>query len=135
MWVPNFKALNDPERLIRCQNKKKILLSLGPSPLVAYNNIYIYIYIGIESGSSQPKPDEVKMVLCKRGVWNALFSLADTEGQMSIKNGRSPALRFFIALAKARRVARRDQGSGLALPESCRGCYWSRYDAEPEIGD
>ena len=51
---------------------------------------------------------------------------------MSIKNGRSPALRFFfIALAKARRY----QGGGLALLESCRGCCWSRYDAEPEIGD
>ena len=41
----------------------------------------------------------------------------------------------FIALAKARCVARRDQGGGLALPESCRGCCRGRYDAELEIGD
>ena len=32
-------------------------------------------YLGTDSGSRQPKPDEVKMVLYSRGVWNALFSL------------------------------------------------------------
>ena len=33
-------------------------------------------YLGTDSGSSLEKPDEVKMVLYSRGVWNALFSLA-----------------------------------------------------------
>ena len=32
-------------------------------------------------------------------------------------------------------VARRYQGGGLTLLESCRGCCWSRYDTKPEIGD
>ena len=33
-------------------------------------------YLDTDSGSRQPKPDEVKVVLYSRGVWNALFSLA-----------------------------------------------------------
>ena len=67
---------------------------------------------------------------------NALFSLADTEWHVSIKNGRSLALLGFfkIVLAMLRCVARRYQGGGLTLLESCRGCCWSRYDAKPEIG-
>ena len=40
---------------------------------------------------------------------------------------------FFIVLAMLRCVARRYQGSGLTLLESCRGCCWSRYYAKPEI--
>ena len=74
--------------------------------------------------------------LYSRGARNALFSLTDAEWHMSIKNGRSPALLFFlILLAMLRCVARRYQGGGLTLLESCRGCCWSRYDAEPEIGE
>ena len=57
------------------------------------------------------------------------FSLAVTEGHMSIKNGRSPALLFYC-FGRGTSVARRDQGGGLALPESCRGCCRSRYDAK-----
>ena len=71
--------------------------------LVSGRVLKIPSYLGIESGSNQPKPDEVKMVLyiveeCEMPC----FSLAFTEGQMSIKNGRS-GLTFFIALAEARR--------------------------------
>ena len=53
------------------------------------------------------------------------------------KNGRSPALLFFLfCFGRGTSVARRDQGAGLALPESCRGFCRSRYDAKkPEIGD
>ena len=32
-------------------------------------------------------------------------------------------------------MARRYQGGGLTLLESCRGCCWSRYDTKPEIGE
>ena len=94
-------------------------------------------YLVIESGSSRPKPDEVKSTLKGRGARNALFSLADAEWHMSIKKGRSPALLvfFFIVLAMLRCVARRYQGDSLTLLESCQGCCWSRYDAEPEICD
>ena len=42
---------------------------------------------------------------------------------------------FLIVLAMLRCVARRYQGGRLTLLESCRGCCWSRYDAEPEIGE
>ena len=42
---------------------------------------------------------------------------------------------FFIVLAMLRCVARRYQGGGLTLLESCRGCCLSRYDAKPEIGE
>ena len=82
-------------------------------------------YLGTESGSGQPKPDEVKMVLYSRGVWNALFFIGCYWRTDVCKNGRSPGF-YFIALVEARR----DQRGGLALPESCRGCCRSRYDAK-----
>ena len=53
-------------------------------------------YLVIESGSSLSKPDEVMTTLYSRGARNALFSLADAEWHMSIKNGRSPALLGFF---------------------------------------
>ena len=61
------------------------------------------------------------------------FSLAVTEGQMSI---RTAEVRPYIyCFGRGTSIARRDQGGGLALPESCWGCCWSRYDAKkPEIG-
>ena len=93
-------------------------------------------YLVIESGSSWSKPDEVMTTLYYRGARNSLFSLADAEWHMSIKNGRSPALQIFlIALTMLRCVAHRYQGGGLTLLESCRGCCWSQYDAKPEIGE
>ena len=55
-------------------------------------------YLIIESGSSWSKPDEVMTALYSRGAQNALFSLADAEWHMSIKNGRSPALLGFLKL-------------------------------------
>ena len=92
-------------------------------------------YLVIESGSSWSKPDEVMTTLYSRGARNALFSLADSEWHMSIKNGWSSAwLGFFIVLVMLRCVARCYQGGGLTLLESCRGCCWSWYDAKPEIG-
>ena len=45
-------------------------------------------YHGTDSGSSRAKPDEVKMVLYSRGVWNALFSLAVYWKTDVYKNGR-----------------------------------------------
>ena len=87
-------------------------------------------YLGTKSGSSQPKQDEVKMVLYSRGVWNALFFISCYWRTDVYKNGRSPALSFFLfCFGRGTRVARRDQGGGLALPESCRGFCQSRYDA------
>ena len=53
-------------------------------------------YLVIESGSSWSKPDEVMTTLYSRGAQNAPFSLADAKWHMSIKNGRSPALRIFF---------------------------------------
>ena len=47
--------------------------------------------------------EEVKMVLYRRGGWNALFSLAVYKKTVVYKNGRSPAfLFFFFALVEAR---------------------------------
>ena len=43
---------------------------------ISWQVLKITSYLGTDSGSRQPKPDEVKMVLYSRGVWNALFSLA-----------------------------------------------------------
>ena len=63
------------------------------------------------------------------------FSLAVTEGQMSIRTAEVWPY-YFYCFGRGTSVARRDQGVGLALPESCRGCCRSRYDAKnPEIGD
>ena len=93
-------------------------------------------YLVIKSGSSRSKPDEVMITLYSRGARFVLFSLADAEWHMSIKNGQSPPYWvIFIVLAILRCVARRYQGGNLTLLESCRGCCWSRYDAKPEIGD
>ena len=36
---------------------------------------------------------------------------------------------FFFCFGRGTSVTRRDQGGGLALPESCQGCCRSRYDA------
>ena len=63
-------------------------------------------------------------------MWNALFSLAVYWRTDVYKNGRSPALLVFFCIGRGTSVARRDHGGGLALPESCRGYCWSRYDAE-----
>ena len=62
------------------------------------------------------------------------FSLTVTEGQMSI---RTAEVRPYVyCFGRGTSVARRDLGGGLALPESCRGCCRSRYDAKKfEIGD
>ncbi len=63
------------------------------------------------------------------------FSLAVTEGQMSIRTAEVRPYQFF-SFGRGTRVARRDQGGGLALPKSCWGCCWSRYDAKKnEISD
>ena len=79
--------------------------------------IYIYIY--------------------SRGVWNALFFIGCYWMTDVYKNGRSPALLFFcfwvcffcfFCFGRGMSVPRRDQGGGLALPESCRGFCRSRYD-------
>ena len=43
---------------------------------------------------------------------------------------------YIFCFGRGTSVARRDQGVGLALPESCRGFCRSRYDAKKlEIGD
>ena len=70
-----------------------------------------------------------------RGARNALFSLADAERYMSIRTVKvwPYCFVFFVVLAMLRCVAHGYQGGGLTLLESCRGCCWSRYDAEPEI--
>ena len=84
-------------------------------------------YLGTESGSSQPKPDEVKMVLyIVEECGMACFSLAVNEGQMSIRTAEvQPYLKFFFCFGRGTSVAHRDQGGGLALPESCRCFYQS----------
>ena len=80
-------------------------------------SVKIPSYLGTKSGSCQPKPDEVKMVLyiveeCEMPC----FSLAVTEGQMSI---RTAEVRPYVyCFGRGTSVARRDQGGGLALPES-----------------
>ena len=56
------------------------------------------------------------------------FSLAVTEGQMSIKTAEVRP--YVYCFGRGTSVARRDQGGGLALPESCRGFCRSRYDAK-----
>ena len=61
-------------------------------------SIKITSYLGTDSGSSQAKPDEVKMVLYSRGVWNALFSLAVYKKTDVYKNSRSPAFIIFYLL-------------------------------------
>ena len=53
-------------------------------------------YLGTESGNSQPKPEEVKMVLYSRGVWNALFFIGWYWRTDVYKNGRSPALLWLL---------------------------------------
>ena len=69
------------------------------------------------------------MVLYSRGGWNALFFIGCYWRTDVYKNGRSLALLFYC-FGRGTSVARRDQGGGLALPESCRGCCRSRYDAK-----
>ena len=78
-------------------------------------------YLGTESGSSQSKPDEVKVVLyiaeeCGMPCFHWLF----TEGQMSIRTTevRPYLVFFFFCFGRGTSVARRDHGGGLALPES-----------------
>ena len=86
--------------------------------------------------SSQPKPDEVKMVLyiveeCEMPC----FSLAVTEWQMSIRTAEVRLYCFFffcffsLCFGRGTSVVRRDQGGGLALLESCQSFCRSRYDA------
>ena len=61
------------------------------------------------------------------------FSLAVYWRTDVYKNGRSPALLlnfFFFCFGRGTSVARRDQGGGLAPPESCRGFCQSRYDTK-----
>ena len=49
---------------------------------------------------------------------------------------RTAEVRPYYFFGKGTSVSRRDQGGGLAFPESFRGCCRSRYDAKkPEIGD
>ena len=63
------------------------------------------------------------------------FSLAVTEGQMSIRTAEVRPYYFFY-FGRGTSVARRDQGRSLALPESCWGFCWSRYDVKKtKIGD
>ena len=65
-----------------CSLKIKILIQdMYPLKIVIFFVIHgrvlkITSYLGTDSGSRLPKPDEVKMVLYSRGMWNALFSLA-----------------------------------------------------------
>ena len=65
------------------------------------------------------------------------FSLAVTEGQMSIRMAEvQPYYIFLFCFGRGTSVAHRNQGGGLALPESCRGFCWSQYDAKkPEISN
>ena len=64
-----------------------------------------------------------------------MVSLAVTEGQVSMRTAEVQSY-YFYYFGRDTSVARRDQGGGLALPESCRGCCRSRYDAKKnEIGD
>ena len=58
------------------------------------------------------------------------FSLTVTEGQMSIRTAEVRPYFKIFCFGRGTSVARRDQGGGLALPESCRGFCWSRYDAK-----
>ena len=67
--------------------------------------------------------------LYNRGVWNALFFIGCYWRTDVYQNGRSPAL-LFDCFGRGTSVARRDQGGGLALPESSQGCCRSRYDAK-----
>ena len=67
------------------------------------------------------------MVLYSRGVWNALFFIGCYWRTDVYKNGRSLALLFYC-FGRGTSAARRDQGSGLDLPVSYRGCCRSRYD-------
>ena len=53
-----------------------------------------------------------------------------TKRQMSIRTVEARPYYFFLCFGRGTSVARRDHGGGLALPESCRGYCWSRYDAE-----
>ena len=57
------------------------------------------------------------------------FSLAVTEGQISIRTAEVRPY-YFFCFGRGTSVVRHDQGGGLALPESCRGCCRSRYDAK-----
>ena len=60
--------------------------------------------------------------------------MAVTEGQMSIRTAKVRP--YIYCFGRGTSIACRDQGGGLALPESCRGCCRSRYDAKkPKIGD
>ena len=56
---------------------------------------------------------------------------------MLLKDRRMAEVRPYVyCFGRGTSVARCNQGGGLALPESCRGCCQSRYDAKkPEIGD
>ena len=85
--------------------------------------------------------DEVKMVFyIVEECGMPCFSLAVTEWQMTIRTAEvRPYCFFFVVFfcfGRGTSVARRDQGGGLTLPESCPGFCRSRYDAQkPEIGD
>ena len=88
-------------------------------------------YLGTESRSSQPKPDEVKMVLyIVQEYGMPCFSLAVTEGQMCIRTAEVRPYYFFVCFGRGTSVACHDQGGGLAFPESCWGFCRSRYDAK-----
>ena len=126
--------------LIRSQSNKwclagqiwrEIRVSLVKCKSWTRTSIKITSYPGTDSGSSREKPDEVKMVLYSRGVWNACFHWLFTKRQMSIRTARSPAFYlFFLRFGRGTSVARRDHGGGLALLESSRGYCRSWYDTE-----
>ena len=69
---------NDLRNLLSTIQKKGTPLNVNILILarLSYLSIKITSYLGTDSGSSREKPDEVKMVLYSRVVWNALFSLA-----------------------------------------------------------
>ena len=94
-----------------------------------WTSIKIPSYLGTESGSNQTKLDEVKMVLyIVEECGMPCFSLAVTEWQMSIRMAEVQPY-YIFCFGGGMSVSRRDQGGGLALPESCRGFCQSRYDA------
>ena len=71
-------------------------------------------YLGTESGSSQQKPEEVKMVLyIVEECGMPCFSLAVTEGQMCIRTPEVwPFFFFFFCFGRGTSVAHHDQGGG-----------------------
>ena len=58
------------------------------------------------------------------------FSLSVTVGQMSIRTAEVRPYYIFFCFGRGTSVASRDQGGGLALPESFQGFCRSRYDAK-----